>query len=142
MFWAGVPGSQEWNAPEVYVTLDSDRIYELETTCVHDLLGLRARWPGAAVVKVMPDRDNRSVRVLVPEVKVRDQGFHNVTLLDMGDVEGPDVSVAYLSIMRLQWPLPVVSGMARRQLGLHATCVQEALLWNPCKPVYLLWEAN
>ena len=42
-----------WIAPEVYVTLDSDRIYELETTCVHDVLGLRAQWPGAAVVKVM-----------------------------------------------------------------------------------------
>ena len=50
--------------------------------------------------------------MLVPDENVRDQGFHDVTLLDMGDVEGPDVSVADLSILRLQWPLPVVSGMA------------------------------
>ena len=30
-----------WNA--MYVTLDSDRIYELEMTCVQDVLDLRAR---------------------------------------------------------------------------------------------------
>ena len=34
-----------WNAPEAYVTLVSDRIYELQTTYVSDVLGLRARWP-------------------------------------------------------------------------------------------------
>ena len=42
-----------------------------------------------------------------------------VTLLDMGDVEGPDVSVGDLSILRLQWPLSVVSGLARQQLELE-----------------------
>ena len=32
-----------WNAPEAYVTLDSDRIYELQMSCVSDVLGLRER---------------------------------------------------------------------------------------------------
>ena len=59
-----------WNAPEAYVTLDSDGIYELKTSRVSDILGLCARRPGAVVVNVM-------------------SGFHDVTLLDMGDVEGP-----------------------------------------------------
>ena len=71
------------------------------------------QWPGAALDKVISGRDSRSVRVLVPDVKVLDRGFHVVMLLDMGDVEGPDVPVADLSLLRLLWPLPVVSGMAR-----------------------------
>ena len=79
---------------------------------------MRARQPGAAVVKVMTGRDSPSVRVLVPDVKVLDRGFHDATLVDMGDVEGPDVSVADLSLLHLQWPLPVVFGMARQQLEL------------------------
>ena len=33
-----------WNAPEVYATLDSDGIYGLKMTCVHDL-GMRSRRP-------------------------------------------------------------------------------------------------
>ena len=78
-----------------------------------DVLGLRAQWPGAALDKVISGRDSRSVRVLVPDVKVLDRGFHVIMLLDMGDVEGPDVPVADLSLLRLLWPLPVVSGMAR-----------------------------
>ena len=86
----------------MYVTLNSDRIYELETTCVQDVLGLRARRPGAAAVKIMTGCDSRSVRVLVLDVKVLDRGFHDVTLLDMDDVEGPDASVADLSILCLQ----------------------------------------
>ena len=39
-----------WNAPEAYVNLDSDGVYELKT--VPDVLGLHARRPEAAVVKV------------------------------------------------------------------------------------------
>ena len=108
-----------WNAPEVYVTLDSDGIYESQTTCVLDVLGLRARRLGVAVVKVMTGHDSRGVRVLVPDVNVLDQGFRDVTLVDMGDVKGPDVSVDKLSILRQQWPFPVVSGMARQQLELE-----------------------
>ena len=60
-------------------------------------------------------RDSRSVRALVPDVKVRDRRFHDVTLLDMSDIAGPDVSIADLSLLHLQWPVPVVSGMAQLQ---------------------------
>ena len=48
-----------WNAPEEYVNLDSDGVYELKT--VPDVLGLHARRPGVAVVKVLLGRDSRSV---------------------------------------------------------------------------------
>ena len=108
-----------WNALEAYVTLDSDGIYELQTSCVSDVQGLHAWRPGAAVIKEMTGRDSRSVRVLVPDGNVRDRGFYDVTLVDMSDVEGPDVSVDELSILRQQWPLHVVSYMARLQLELE-----------------------
>ena len=42
-----------WNAPDAYVTLDSSGIYDLNTKYVPDVLGLHARRPEAAVVKVM-----------------------------------------------------------------------------------------
>ena len=58
------------------------------------------------MIKVLLGRDSRSVRALVPGVKVRGRGFHEVTLLDMGDIAGPDVSIAGLSLLRLQWPVP------------------------------------
>ena len=82
-----------------------------------------------AVIKVMTGRDSRSVRVLVPDGNVRDRGLHDVTLVDMGNVEGPDVSMDELSILRQQWPLSVVSGMARLQLELEQ-------LRNACKKRY------
>ena len=63
---------------------------------VPDVLGLHFRLPGAAVVEVLPGRDSRSVRALVPDPRVNDRGFHEVTLVDMGDTAGPDVSVADL----------------------------------------------
>ena len=47
------------------MTLDFAGIYDLDTTCVPDVLGLHARRPEAAVVKVIQSRDRRSVRVLV-----------------------------------------------------------------------------
>ena len=88
-----------WNAPEAYVNFDSD-VYELKT--IPDVLGLSARWPGAAVVWVLLRHDSSSVRALVPDARVIDQGFHEITLVDMGDTSGPDVSIADLSLLRLQ----------------------------------------
>ena len=102
-----------WNALEAHVNLDSDGIYQLKS--VPDVLDLHAWQPGAAVIKMLLGRDSRSGRALVPDVKVRDRGFHKITLLNMGDIAGPDVSMADLSLLHLQWPVPVVSSMSRLQ---------------------------
>ena len=65
--WSGVDFNVElqvsWNAPEAYVNLDSDGVYELKS------LGLHAQRLGAAVVKVLLRRDSRSVRALVPDAR-------------------------------------------------------------------------
>ena len=41
-----------------------------------------------------------------------DQSFHGITLVDMGDTSGPDVSIADLSLLQLQWPILVVTSMS------------------------------
>ena len=99
-----------WNALGAYVNLDSDGIYELMT--IPDVLGLHFRLPGVAVIKVLLGQDSRSVRVLVPDPRVNDRGFHDVTLVDMSDTAGPDVSVANLSLLRLQWPVSIVNSLS------------------------------
>ena len=67
-----------WNAPEVFVNMDSLGLHELDTESMPDAFGLRARQPGAAIIRVMTVRDSRSVRALVPDRKVLDRGFHDV----------------------------------------------------------------
>ena len=98
-----------WNAPEAYVNLDSEGVYELTT--VPDVLGLHSRWAGVAVVKVLLRRDSCSVHALVPDPRVIDRCFHEVTLIGMGDEAGPDVSVAELSLLRVQWPVSIMNSL-------------------------------
>ena len=59
-------------------------VYELDTTCVRDVLELQTRFPGARPVRVSQGRALESVWVLIPNSQVVDCGFHNVTLIDMG----------------------------------------------------------
>ena len=65
-----------------------------------------------AVVKVLLGRDAHSVRTLVPDPRVNDRGFHEVMLVDMRDTTGPDVSVADLYLLRLQWPVPIINNLS------------------------------
>ena len=69
------------------MTLGSTELYDLDTKCVPDVLGLHARGPEAAVVKVMSGRGSQCVRVLIPDDNVGFQGFHDVLLFDMADVD-------------------------------------------------------
>ena len=99
-----------WSAPEVFVNMESEG--QLDTNSMPDVLGLRSRQPGAAVICVITGRDSQSVKELVPDGKVLDRGFHDVTLVDMDHVDGPDVPMAELDILRLMWLVPVVFGMS------------------------------
>ena len=100
------------------VTLGSARLYDLATSYIPDVLGLRARRPEAAVVKVMLRKDNRFVRVLIPDENVGHQGFHDVLLHDMANADAPYVAVSDLSALHQDWPAVVISGMTRHQLEL------------------------
>ena len=114
-----------WNALEVFVNMDSAGLHELNIESMPDVLGLRARQPGAAVIRVMTGLDSRSVRALVPDGKVLDRGYRDVTLVDMNHIDGPEVPVAELDTLGLMWPVPVVSGMSDLQCELerrHCAC--------------------
>ena len=75
---------------------------------VPDVLGLHTRQPEVAVVKVLLGRDTRSVCALVPDPHV----IHDVTVLDMGDSVGPVVPVTDLSLLRLQWPVSIITSLS------------------------------
>ena len=83
-----------WNAPEAYVMLGSPGLFMLDTERIPDVLGLRTRCPEATPVKVMKGRAPESVRVLIPDDKEPDRGFHDVTIVDMLDAYAPVVPVA------------------------------------------------
>ena len=101
-----VPGKP----PDAYVQLHSEGVFELEKT-VPDVLGLCGRRPDAAVVRVMQGRDARSVRVLIPDPRVLERGFHDVTIIDMEETAEPAVSEADLSLPRRQWLVWAVQSM-------------------------------
>ena len=83
-----------WNATEAFVTLNSPGVFVLDTARIPDVLGLRTQYPDAAPVKVMKGRAPESVRVLIPDEKGSDRGYHDVTLIDMVDADAPVVPVA------------------------------------------------
>ena len=57
------------------------------------MIGLVSRREGAAESHVLQGRDIRSVRVLVPDCRGVDQNFHDVTIVDMGDVPESSISI-------------------------------------------------
>ena len=73
-----------WDAPEVVVDISSKGVVPLRN--IPDVIGLVSRREGAAESRVLQGRDIRSVRVLVPDCRGVDQNFHDVTIVDMGDV--------------------------------------------------------
>ena len=91
-----------WNAPEAVIHLHSDGVVELDLDTVPDVLGLTGRRPEAAVILVLQGRDKRSVRALIPDPRVEESGFHDVTIVDMGDLPEPSLSLDDLSQLRLQ----------------------------------------
>ena len=113
------PGSYHLEFSGAGVTLGSAGLYDLDTNYISDVLGLRARRPEEAVVKVMSRKDNQSVRVLIPDENVGYQGFHDVPLHDMADADMPYVAVSDLSALRQEWPALVVSRMTWHQLELE-----------------------
>ena len=66
---------------------------------VPDVIGLVGRREGAVESRVLQGRDTRSVRVLVPDCRGLDQNFHDVTIVDMGDLPESHVSLPELSTL-------------------------------------------
>ena len=86
---------------------------------IPDVIGLVGRREGAAESCVLQGRDARSVRVLVPDFQGADQNFHDVTIVDMGDMPESPVSIPELSTLSQQWPPAVLSHMGWHQKELE-----------------------
>ena len=107
-----------WDAPEAVVDLHSDGMMDLDT--VPDVIVLTGKRPGTAVTRVLQGRDVRSVRALVPDSRVLEWGFHDVTIVDMGDLPEPPVAMDELSLLRRQRPPTVLRHMVWLQQDLDA----------------------
>ena len=68
---------------------------------------------------MLQGRDARSVRVLVPDCRGVDQNFHDVTIVDMGDMPESPVSIPEFLTLSQQWPPAVLSHMGWRQKELE-----------------------
>ena len=70
-------------------------------------------------IRVLQGRDARSVRVLIPDCGGLDQNFHDVTIVDMGDLAESHVSMPELSDLMHKWPPVVINQMMWRQRELE-----------------------
>ena len=86
---------------------------------IPDVIGLTGLWPDAAESRIQQGRNVRSVHVLVPDSRGLDQNFHDVTIVDMGEVPEPSVLLQDLSLLRQQWPPAVLRHMVWLQQDLE-----------------------
>ena len=93
------------DAPEAVVDVSSAGVVQLCN--MPDVIGLVGRRDNATESRVLQGRDPRSIRVLVPECRGLDQNFHDVTIVDMGDLPESQVSMPELSELIHKW-LPAV----------------------------------
>ena len=119
--WAGITLGVElyvpWDAPEAVVDVSSVGVVPLRH--IPDVIGLVGHIEGAAESRVLQGRDARSVRVLVPDCRGVDQNFHDVTIVDIGDVLESHISLPELSTLIQQWPPVVINHMGCHQLELE-----------------------
>ena len=63
----------------------------------------------------MSDYEGKRCACSVPDSLGLERNFHDVTIVDMGDLPEVLVSMDYLSLLRRQWPTPVLRHMAWMQ---------------------------
>ena len=76
---------------------------------------------------------------ITPDPRGLDQNFHDVTIVDMGDVPESSVSIPELSLLRQQWPPAVLSHMVWLQQeleGMRAEAKQRFLQTRPSSCIY------
>ena len=91
--------------------IHSDGVVPLRS--IPDVIGLAGRRSDAAECRILQGRNVHSVRILVPDPRGLDQNFHDVTIVDMGDVPGSSVSIPELSLLRQHCRCFVSSGHLR-----------------------------
>ena len=113
------------DAPEAVVDVLSAGVVPLRS--VPDVIGLVGRREGA----VLQGRDTRSVRVLVPDCRGLDQNFHDVSIVDMGDLPESHVSLPELIH---KWPPAVINHMGWWQRELEAMRAAAKVKYRQSRP--------
>ena len=114
------------------VDLHSDGVMDLKT--VVGVIGLTGRRPGAAVCRILQGRDVRSVGALVPDSRGLKQNFHDVTIVDMGDLPESSVPMDELSLLRRQWPPAVLRHMVWLQQDLDTMRTEAKKRFRNARP--------
>ena len=113
----GVELYVQWDAPEAVVDVSSAGAVPLRN--VPDVVRMVGRHDSATESRVLQGRDARSIRVLVPDCRGLDQNFHDVTVVDMGDLPESHVSMPELSELIHKWPPAVINHIQWRQRELE-----------------------
>ena len=87
-----------WDAPEAVIDINSTDLVSLGS--FPDKVGLFGRRKDAAVSRIMAGRDSRSVRFVVPDGRVVDRGYHDVTVVDMEEEREPMVVLNDMTRLR------------------------------------------
>ena len=83
---------------------------------------------------ILQGRDVRSVRALVPDSRGLERNFHDVTIVDMGDLPEVSVSIADLSHLREQWPTTVLRHMVWLQQDLDTMLAKARKRFRNARP--------
>ena len=98
---------------------------------VPDVIGLTGRRPESAVCRIMQGRD---VRALVPDSRGLERNFHDMTIVDMGDLPEVSVSMHDLSLLRRQWPTTVLRHMVWLQQDLDTMRAEPRKRFRNARP--------
>ena len=131
-----------WDAPEAVVDMNSPDLISLGP--FPDKVGLFGRRKEAAMSRIMKGRDCQSVRFEVPDVRLVDRGFHDVTVVDMEDDREPTVVLQDMTRLRELWPVEVFDHMRCHQqdLELMRKIRQKGLCADPTDAVSFLWKGH
>ena len=106
-----------WDAPEAVIDIDSADLVGLGS--FPDKVGLFGRRKDAAVSRILAGRDSRSVRFVVPDGRVVNRGYHDVTVVDMEYEREPMVVMKDMTRLRELWPVEVFDHMKWYQQDLE-----------------------
>ena len=106
-----------WDASEAVVDVSSAGVVPLRN--LPDAIGLVGHRDNATESHLLQGRDPRSIRVLVPDGRGLNQDFHDVTIVDMGDLPESHVSMSELAELIHKWPPAVINHMMWRQRELE-----------------------
>ena len=121
-----------WDAPEAVVGLQSEGVVDLGS--ILDVIGLAGGRMGAAECRVIQGKDVRIVCVLVPDSRGLEQNFHDVTVVDMGDLPESSVSLNELSRLRQQWPPAILRHMVWQQQDMEVMLVEAKKRFHNARP--------